>query len=150
MFSLKLKSLREEAGYSQARLAAKLGVSQSTVGGWESGTREPSFKTLMGIADLFGVSVDYLLGRTDLRLFGEEVVIGGKRFRSFEVVQNALSEEALEIRGLNGLEAESPDKDEPIPLTTFGRTGGAADLTEAIRQIVREELAKLLGLSVDR
>lgn len=150
MFSLKLKSLREEAGYSQARLAAKLGVSQSTVGGWESGTREPSFKTLMGIADLFVVSVDYLLGRTDLRLFGEEVVIGEKRFRSFEVIQNALSEESFGIPELNSAQGERPDKDEPTPITPFGNAGSGADLTEAIRQIVREELAKLLGLSVER
>lgn len=63
MFRLKLKELRERAGYSQYSFAEAFGVAQSTVGGWESGKREPKFETMQKIADFFGVSVDYLLGR---------------------------------------------------------------------------------------
>ena len=44
-------------------LRKKIGISQSTVGNWEAGSREPNFKTMERIADFFGVSVDYLLGR---------------------------------------------------------------------------------------
>lgn len=65
MFSLKLKELREEKGLSQQALAMKLNISQSTVGMWESGKREPNFETVKQIADFFKVSVDYLLCRTD-------------------------------------------------------------------------------------
>ena len=63
MFRIVLKSLRENAGYSQAAFARKIGVAQSTVGNWESGSREPNIETLNKLSDFFGVSVDYLLGR---------------------------------------------------------------------------------------
>ncbi len=65
MFALKLKELRESLGLSQRALAVKLGISQSTVGMWESGQREPNFKTIEDIANFFDVTTDYLLGRTD-------------------------------------------------------------------------------------
>lgn len=62
MFRIELKKLRENNGLSQYKLADILGVSQSAVGLWESGRREPNFDTLCRIADLFHVSTDYLLG----------------------------------------------------------------------------------------
>lgn len=65
MFSLRLKGLREGLNISQQTFASKLGVSQSTVGMWESGKREPNFTTIEKIADYFNVTTDYLLGRTD-------------------------------------------------------------------------------------
>ncbi|EDO61436.1 putative repressor LexA [[Clostridium] leptum DSM 753] len=69
VFRIRLKELRENAGLSQYGFAEKIGISQSTVGNWEAGSREPNFKTMERIADFFGVSVDYLLGR--------ETVAGG-------------------------------------------------------------------------
>lgn len=63
MFRIRLKELRENAGLSQYGFADRFGVSQSTVGNWEAGKREPNFQTMERLADFFGVSVDYLLGR---------------------------------------------------------------------------------------
>ena len=63
MFRIRLKELREARGYSQYSFADKFGVAQSTVGSWEAGKREPNFDTMQRLADFFGVSVDYLLGR---------------------------------------------------------------------------------------
>lgn len=65
MFRLRLKELREKAGYSQYTFADAFNISQSTIGNWEAGTREPKFATMIRLADFFNVSVDYLLGRTD-------------------------------------------------------------------------------------
>lgn len=65
MFALRLKELREQKGLSQKAFSMKLGVSQSTVGMWESKKREPNFETAKKIADFFNVSVDYILGRTN-------------------------------------------------------------------------------------
>ena len=65
VFSTRLKELREWAGLSQNALAGVLLVAQSTVGGWEAGKREPSLDMIIQLADLFCVSTDYLLGRTD-------------------------------------------------------------------------------------
>lgn len=63
MFSLKLKELRQKRNLSQKELAKILKVSTGTVGNWEVGTREPDSRMLVKIADLFGVSCDYLLSR---------------------------------------------------------------------------------------
>ena len=63
MFSLQLKKIRENAGYSsQQSFADAFGVAQSTVGGWEAGKREPNFATTIRLAKFFSVSVDELLG----------------------------------------------------------------------------------------
>jgi len=50
---------------SQQELASAINVAPSTVGGWESGNREPDFKTLISIAIYLNVSSDYLLGLSD-------------------------------------------------------------------------------------
>ena len=63
LFRIRLKELREQAGYSQYSLADAFGISQSTIGNWEAGKREPNFETMQRLADFFGVTVDYLLGR---------------------------------------------------------------------------------------
>lgn len=63
MFQIRLKSLREDAKISQAMLAKKLGVAQSTVGMWESGKNKPENAKLEALANLFNVTTDYLLGR---------------------------------------------------------------------------------------
>ena len=67
MFALRLKELRENAGLSQAQLARKLGVGQSTVGMWENGKNKPQNAKLEMLAKIFGVSYDYLMGRNDIQ-----------------------------------------------------------------------------------
>lgn len=69
MFSLELKKQRENRGLSQYKLAQQLGVSQATVGMWESGKRDPSFPVLRTICEFFGVSADQFLG---LQIAGAE------------------------------------------------------------------------------
>lgn len=65
MFRIQLKKLRENSEYkSQRAFAEKIGVSQSTVGNWESGTREPNLHFILKIAQTLNVSVDDLLGNT--------------------------------------------------------------------------------------
>lgn len=62
MNPIKLKILRESAGYkSQQAFADAFGVAQSTVGGWESGKREPDHETTARLADFFQVPVDFLI-----------------------------------------------------------------------------------------
>lgn len=75
-FSERLRKLREEHGMLQRELADKLNLSRVTITQYERGKRSPEWDTLRKIADLFGVSVDYLLGREDRRdkLLGEETI----------------------------------------------------------------------------
>jgi len=65
MFHKRLYTLRIESSLTRAQLAEKLNVSVRLISYWENGERECSFDMLMTIADIFGVSTDYLLGKTD-------------------------------------------------------------------------------------
>lgn len=66
MFSIRLKNLRIQNGYTQKEMAENLGTSQPSYQNWEKGTRKPSRITLQKIANFFNVSTDYLLGKTDI------------------------------------------------------------------------------------
>ena len=68
---MRIRALREEAKILQADLAKHLGVSQATLSNWERGEYQPDTETLKKIADYFNVSLDYLLGRSDVRRPGE-------------------------------------------------------------------------------
>lgn len=63
----RLKNLRYEKGLSQYELADKLGVSRGLIGNYEQGRREPDYNTLILFANFYDVSLDYLLGITDIR-----------------------------------------------------------------------------------
>lgn len=62
---IRLKELREKRHLSQVRLGIELNMSQNTISRYETGEREAGYDELCAIADYFGVSVDYLLERTD-------------------------------------------------------------------------------------
>lgn len=62
-----IASERVRMGDTQAELAARLGVSARAVNGWEADPTSIPTRQLVKLADLFGVSVDYLIGRTDKR-----------------------------------------------------------------------------------
>ena len=64
---MRLKKLREEHGLSQEGLGLRLNVSQSTVSAYEVGERTPDLETLIAIAQFFGVSLDYLVGLSDMK-----------------------------------------------------------------------------------
>ena len=63
MFKDTIKALRKERGLTQTELAEVVGFTHVAVVKWENGQREPDFSTLIKLADYFGVSTDYLLGR---------------------------------------------------------------------------------------
>lgn len=63
-----LRMLREKHGYSQKQLADVLHVSKNSVSHYELGGCMPSIDVLENIADIFDVSIDYLLGRSNANL----------------------------------------------------------------------------------
>jgi transcriptional regulator with XRE-family HTH domain len=77
----RLKSAREKLRFSQKEAAARLGIHNSTLGKYELGEREPDLETIRKIANLYGVSPDWII-------FGKD---GGKK----EVAQKFL--EYLEL-----------------------------------------------------
>lgn len=70
MIGERLKVLRNKRNLLQKDLAEKLNLSQQTISLYESEKRQPDYQILQNIADLFNVSVDYLLGRTDIENYG--------------------------------------------------------------------------------
>ncbi|GGG21783.1 helix-turn-helix domain-containing protein [Paenibacillus abyssi] len=60
-----IAELREERGWTQEHLASLLGISRAALSHYEKNRREPDYDTLTKFADLFKVSIDYLVGRTN-------------------------------------------------------------------------------------
>ncbi len=67
MFAKRLKELRKERGLTQQELASILGVKQYIISNAENLNHKVSYDLLIKMADYFGVTVDYLIGRTDIR-----------------------------------------------------------------------------------
>lgn len=59
----RIKHLMETEEISQYALAKKLGISQSTICNWLNGKKEPSIENLWKLADYFGETIDFLVGR---------------------------------------------------------------------------------------
>ncbi len=64
-FVSRLSSLREAHNTTLATLATAIDVSLRALKYYSAGQREPSLSTLIALADYFGVSLDYLVGRSD-------------------------------------------------------------------------------------
>jgi len=63
--AMRLKELRKKKNISQLKLALDLNMNQNSISRYENGEREADYNTLIKFADYFGVSLDYLLERTD-------------------------------------------------------------------------------------
>ena len=63
----RIRELREEFGITQKKLSEILGVTRTAVAKWEANENGPNSDVLLKIADYFDVSLDYLLGRTDIK-----------------------------------------------------------------------------------
>lgn len=92
-FSIRFAKLKEESGKTLKELSSKdeLGVSVSNLSYYMNG-REPNYDTLCKIADYFGVTTDYLVGRSDIRTLEDELasrVISGNSRSKFRNVRRA-------------------------------------------------------------
>lgn len=61
--TLKIKEARKIAGITQKDLAKQIGVSAGTLSDYESGNHEPKSDVLCSVADICGVTIDFLVGR---------------------------------------------------------------------------------------
>ena len=64
-FGERLKTLRQEKGVGQNRLAQDIEVSNASISYWETGKQAPSAEAVFKLANYFSVSADFLLGLTD-------------------------------------------------------------------------------------
>ncbi len=61
-----LRLLRKSRGYTQIAVQMKTGIEQALLSKFENGERIPPTETLIRLADFYNVSIDYILGRTDV------------------------------------------------------------------------------------
>ena len=66
VFQERLRQARHKKGISQRQAADALGLTKLGYQNYEAGRMNPSFERLPKLADFFNVSIDYLLGRTDV------------------------------------------------------------------------------------
>lgn len=65
ILSKRLKKLRQAKGYSQNEVAIYADITEKTYQNYELMTREPKLEILIRIAEVYNVSLDYLVGLTD-------------------------------------------------------------------------------------
>ena len=66
IFQQRLKAERQSSGLTQRHMAERLNIAHPSYIRYENGKAEPSLENLVKIAEIFDVSVDYLLGRADI------------------------------------------------------------------------------------
>lgn len=79
----RLRELRKARGFTQQEMATMLGVDRTTYTKYEGGQSEPNIDSLRQLAQIFGVTVDYLVEMSDdpdggMELEGFAVISGGE------------------------------------------------------------------------
>ena len=97
-FPKNLKLIRKLRKVTQDELAKSINTTRSCISNYEHGTRQPDGETIRLIADYFDVSIDYLLGRSSIRMS----VRTEEELRELEELSNSLhSLTRLDLRGVS-------------------------------------------------
>ena len=83
----RIRELREDRDLRQSDLAKETGIDQRTISNYETGKSNPDSYALIKLAEYFGVSIDYLVGRTKRDFFGKE-----DKIRFIEEIKQELEE----------------------------------------------------------
>ena len=67
VFSMRLKELRKSRELNQVDLGKIAGITSKQIQRYESGESEPTLSVLVRLSDYFDVSLDYLVGRSDVK-----------------------------------------------------------------------------------
>lgn len=97
MFAQRLKELRKEQGLTQVQFAKRFNISAGTIGNWESGNRTPDTDMLKRIANFFDTTVDYLIGRSDLKFDNVNNRLENEEYALLGEVKDLTSEEKQRV-----------------------------------------------------
>lgn len=95
-----LKRLRQEKGWTQKDLAQIMQRAESTIGMWKQGRREMDYDSLKQAADIFSVSIDYLLGRNlenKAKNEIQEIILDDFQYALYGEVKDLTDEEKQDI-----------------------------------------------------
>ena len=101
LFSETLSALRKGRGVSQRQAAADLGISQALLSHYENGAREPGLRFVCKACDYYGVTADYILGRS-----AHPGDVSVREIRAFLAQLRELTDRAESA--LNSTEGEEP------------------------------------------
>lgn len=107
---LRLREVRKSRNTTMKKLGSELGLAESTISLYETGKRQPDFETVLKLADYFGVSVDYLLGRDTKgpSLTDDEVSLLGS-YRGFNGEGKKRTREFVTAMRRSGMYAQGTD-----------------------------------------
>ena len=84
-----ISTLRKNKGWTQSQLAEKLNVSDKAVSKWEQDNGDPSIEFFPKLADLFGVTIDYLFSRkSEGDKFMKCTVCGCEKLKEIKIIDN--------------------------------------------------------------
>lgn len=99
MFPEILKELRKAAEMTQLALARRLHYAQNTICNWEKRKKQPSIQAMAQIAEIFDVSIEYLIGKANIyskECFGYTLSKKEKDFlQTFKLLSSELQEQIL-------------------------------------------------------
>lgn len=102
MLNNRINTLRLAFGWSQVELAKRLCVSKQAVSNWENDNIQPSIEMLIRLADTFGVTTDFLLGREEI-----------PRLNLDGIAPSACAHLALLAQDLRQAADETPEEESP-------------------------------------
>lgn len=82
----RIAELRKEKHLNQVGLGLKLNVSQKMISSYERGTHQPSVDTLIEMAKIFNVSVDYIIGNSNIKTPAEKFSKSGLTQKEIELL----------------------------------------------------------------
>lgn len=116
-FAQRLKTLRAEHNMTQKELGRRMNLSRATIAGYETKSRQPSHEKLASMADIFGVSVDYLIDGeetlTPVSLSQHERIIDEKFLPLYSQLTLKSKESALDYLELLKLRDEKQAQEHP-------------------------------------
>lgn len=88
-YAIRLRNLLEELDIKQNELAKKAQVTEATISNYITGKQLPKLGVVEKISDILGVSVDYLLGKTDIKNYSnnEKINIDGLDTKDIKELQ---------------------------------------------------------------
>ena len=95
LFGKKLQQLRKEKKWTQDKLGEQVGIHGRSIGAYEAGINFPSRKTLMKLADIFGISIEYFLVEEENTL--ASIPIRDKRLVQYFMEVDRMDDEAKEV-----------------------------------------------------
>lgn len=101
MFGTRLHTLRKERKLRQEDMAKQLGIARTTYAMYEQGKREPDYNTLIKLATFFEVSIDYLLGTTEIKQVTD--IQDPELYQWFKDIKNATPQKREELKKVLGV-----------------------------------------------